>query len=248
MVPRARLCKRLLDRSADGILKDDIVSAAFHDACGGYEGQLRVFLEVLDRQCAAVAHGGLDLEERLAHIIAKRAGIRNVGVDAFFELHAGVAAQIVALPVTGACRTFAPVFLVVITVDLDLVCRRFIEPGEVTAEHEEVRTHGQRQRHVIIMENAPEWSRLIEDCFAGKVDLIITQKISNVSREPGEVAFCSRMLAAQDPPVGIYFVSEDVFTLASYYLEDLLDPEFFPSDDWQLLPNPDTVQGDTSEE
>ena len=98
------------------------------------------------------------------------------------------------------------------------------------------------------MENAPEWSRLIEDCFAGKVDLIITQKISNVSREPGEVAFCSRMLAAQDPPVGIYFVSEDVFTLASYFLEDLLDPEFFPSEDWQLLPDLNTDQGDTSEE
>ncbi len=93
------------------------------------------------------------------------------------------------------------------------------------------------------MENAPEWSRLIEDCFAGKVDLIITQKISNVSRDPREVSFCSRMLAAQDHPIGIYFVSEDVFTLASYYMGDLYDPELFPDENWQILPEPDDDRG-----
>ena len=32
------------------------------------------------------------------------------------------------------------------------------------------------------MENAPEWCRLLQDCMEGKVDLIITQKISNVRR------------------------------------------------------------------
>ena len=87
------------------------------------------------------------------------------------------------------------------------------------------------------MENAPEWSRLMQDCMDGKVDLIITQKVSNVSKSPVEIAFCSRMLATQPHPIGIYFISEDIFTLASYYLEDLKDPEFFPSDDWKLLPD-----------
>ena len=86
------------------------------------------------------------------------------------------------------------------------------------------------------MENAPEWSRLLEDCMDGKVDLIITQKVSNVSRIPEEISLCARMLAAQPHPVGIYFISEDIFTLASYYLADLRDKEFVPSEDWKVLP------------
>ena len=78
------------------------------------------------------------------------------------------------------------------------------------------------------MESAPEWSRLIQDCFDGKVDLIITQKISNVSRKTHEVTFLARILAALEHPVGIYFISEDLFTLASYYQEDLKDTFFLP--------------------
>ena len=85
------------------------------------------------------------------------------------------------------------------------------------------------------MENAPEWTRLIEDCMEGKVDLIITQKVSNVSKTPEEISFCSRMLAALPHPIGIYFISEDIYTLASYYMEDLRDTEFMPAPDSQVL-------------
>ena len=63
------------------------------------------------------------------------------------------------------------------------------------------------------MENAPAWSSLMEG-----------------------------LLATQVHPVGIYFISEDIFTLASYYLEDLRDIEFFPSPDW--TPLPDEVERD----
>lgn len=87
------------------------------------------------------------------------------------------------------------------------------------------------------MESAPEWCRLLTDCFTGKVDLIITQKVSNVTRKYYEITFLSRILAAMTPPVGIYFVSEDIYTLASYYQHDLKDTVFFPSEDWQLLPD-----------
>lgn len=65
------------------------------------------------------------------------------------------------------------------------------------------------------MESAPEWCRLLDDCFDGKVDLIITQKVSNVSKKSQEITFVSRLLASLDNPVGIYFISEDIFTLAS---------------------------------
>lgn len=93
------------------------------------------------------------------------------------------------------------------------------------------------------MERAPAWKRLLDDCTEGKVDLIITQKVSNVSKRPFELTFCARLLAALDPPIGIYFVSEDIFTLASYYQEDLKDPFFLPSPDWLPLPDEDTEQG-----
>ena len=78
------------------------------------------------------------------------------------------------------------------------------------------------------METAAEWSRLLEDSFDGKVDLIITQKISNVSKKISEITWCARLLAAQENPIGIYFVSEDIFTLATYYMDDLRDTAFLP--------------------
>lgn len=85
------------------------------------------------------------------------------------------------------------------------------------------------------MEYSKEWCCLLEDCFTGKVDLIVTQKVSNVSSDWHEMAFMARMLAAQEHPVGIYFISEDLFTLASYYQSDLRDEGLFPAG-WQMLP------------
>lgn len=87
------------------------------------------------------------------------------------------------------------------------------------------------------MENAKEWSRLLQDCLDGKIDLIITQKVSNVTKDPDEITLCARMLATQRKSVGIYFVNEDIFTLASYYQEDMRERKFFPSPDWKMLPD-----------
>lgn len=80
------------------------------------------------------------------------------------------------------------------------------------------------------MANAPEWCRLLEDCFSGRVNLIITQKVSNVVRKDNckEITFIAGILASQECPVGIYFVSENIFTLATYYLEDMHALDFFP--------------------
>ncbi len=89
------------------------------------------------------------------------------------------------------------------------------------------------------MESAPEWGRLLTDAEEGKVDLILTQKVSNVSRKTYEVDFCARMLACLEKPVGIYFISEDLFTLASYYRDDMKNLSFFPTPDWQILPDDD---------
>ena len=92
------------------------------------------------------------------------------------------------------------------------------------------------------MESAPEWCRLLDDCFDGKVDLIITQKVSNVSKKSQEITFVSRLLASLDKPVGIYFISEDIFTLASYYKADIQDKDSLP-EGFQVLPEPN-VRGE----
>ena len=78
------------------------------------------------------------------------------------------------------------------------------------------------------MSSSPEWARLLEDCMAGRLDLILTQKISNVSGDPLAMSLCAQILAAKTPPTGIYFIAEDIFTLASYYLEDLRDAALLP--------------------
>lgn len=95
------------------------------------------------------------------------------------------------------------------------------------------------------MESAPQWGQLLQDCVDGKVDLIITQKISNVSKKSHEITLCARLLAQQKPPIGIYFISEDIFTLASYYLEDMQDVQFLPTPDWKPLPDTDGREEDT---
>ena len=87
------------------------------------------------------------------------------------------------------------------------------------------------------MESAKEWCRLLSDCFGGKVDLIITQKVSNVPKKHYEITILARVLAALNKPVGIYFVSENIFTLASYYQHDMRDKVFFPSENWKVLPD-----------
>ena len=82
------------------------------------------------------------------------AGVGDVGVNAFLKAELGRAAQVVALPVPGAVGAFAPVFLHVRAVDHDLVRGAFVEAGEVPTQHQEVRAHGQRQGHVVIVDNA----------------------------------------------------------------------------------------------
>lgn len=78
------------------------------------------------------------------------------------------------------------------------------------------------------MESSPEWCRLLGDCFEGKVDLIVTQNKSSVSTDGEELGFIARILAAQKHPIGIYFISDDIYTLASYYRADLKNDDVLP--------------------
>ena len=85
------------------------------------------------------------------------------------------------------------------------------------------------------MSNSKEWCRLLDDCFRGRVNLIVTRLLKGVSRDVHEIEFVARVLARHNPPIGIYFRSEDIFTLASYFQGDLQDGGFLP-DGWNVLP------------
>ena len=102
---------------------------------------------------AAVAHRRFDLGQRKVDIVMQGACIRHVGIYAFLELHARVAAKVVALPVARAVGAFAPVFLDVIAVDIQLVGRRFVEAREISAQHDEIRAHRQRQCHMVVVDD-----------------------------------------------------------------------------------------------
>ena len=55
--------------------------------------------------------------------------------------------------------------------------------------------------------------RMIEDCHAGKIDLIVTKSVSRFARNILDCIGYVRQLKAQNPPIGVYFETENIFTL-----------------------------------
>ena len=133
------------------VFEHHVMGAAFDDAGGGDEGDAGIFLELRDRQSTAVAHGGFDFVQGHLNVVLEAAGVRYVGIDAFFEGELACAAHIVALPVAGAGGTFAPVLFHVVAADVDLVGGAFVKAGEVAAQHDEVSAHSQSQGHVVVV-------------------------------------------------------------------------------------------------
>ena len=129
------------------------MGAAFDDGGRADQGQACLFLELGDREGAAVAHRGLDLVERAAHTVLEGAGVGNVGVDALDKAELRGAAQVVTLPVACTRRTLAPVLLHVLAVDVDALGRALIEAGEVATKHHKVGTHSKGERHVVVVDD-----------------------------------------------------------------------------------------------
>ena len=155
----------------------DIVVAALDNGGGGNQSQLSIALQVGNVDDAHIAHGRLDLVQALGHIVLQRTGVSDVGVNALFKDQAALAAQVIALPVAGAVGTFAPIFLHILAVDQDLVGGAFIEAGEVAAQHDEVRAHGQGQGNVVVVDDTAVGADgdvdagLLEIFVAGLADL-----------------------------------------------------------------------------
>ena len=57
--------------------------------------------------------------------------------------------------------------------------------------------------------------QMIQDCKAGKIDLILTKSVSRFARNILDCIGYARQLAAMQPPIGIFFETERIFTLNS---------------------------------
>ena len=58
-----------------------------------------------------------------------------------------------------------------------------------------------------------EFNKMIADCKAGKIDMIITKNVSRFARNIMDCLGITRKLAEMEPPVGVFFESECIFSL-----------------------------------
>lgn len=59
------------------------------------------------------------------------------------------------------------------------------------------------------------FQQMIEDCCAGKIDLILTKSVSRFARNIRDCLEIVRTLKALNPPVGVYFEAENLNTIES---------------------------------
>ena len=55
--------------------------------------------------------------------------------------------------------------------------------------------------------------RMIADCQSGKIDLIVTKSVSRFARNIIDCIGYVRQLKAAEPPIGVFFETENIFTL-----------------------------------
>lgn len=64
------------------------------------------------------------------------------------------------------------------------------------------------------VKNRKEFNHMIEDCKAGKIDMIVTKSVSRFARNVVDCIKYARMLRSLSPPVAIYFETENINTLS----------------------------------
>lgn len=62
-----------------------------------------------------------------------------------------------------------------------------------------------------------DFLRMIEDCMMGKVDLVVTKSVSRFARNIVDCIGIVRKLRSLNPSVGVYFESENIYTLHPDY-------------------------------
>ena len=63
------------------------------------------------------------------------------------------------------------------------------------------------------LQHRDSFIRMIEDCKDGKIDLIVTKSVSRFARNVLDCIGYVRQLKAMNPPIGIFFETENIFTL-----------------------------------
>ena len=58
-----------------------------------------------------------------------------------------------------------------------------------------------------------EFNRMITECKAGKLDLLITKSVSRFARNVVDFLGMVRMLSERNPPIGVFFEAENIFSL-----------------------------------
>ena len=59
-----------------------------------------------------------------------------------------------------------------------------------------------------------QFNQMIEECLGGKYDLIVTKSVSRFARNVVDGIELARRLKNHNPPIGIFFESDNIFTLA----------------------------------
>jgi DNA invertase Pin-like site-specific DNA recombinase len=63
------------------------------------------------------------------------------------------------------------------------------------------------------------FNQMIADAKAGKIDLIITKNVSRFARNVGDFVTTVRMLAEHNPRIGVFFESENIFSLKEWFFK-----------------------------
>lgn len=63
------------------------------------------------------------------------------------------------------------------------------------------------------LQHRDNFIRMIDDCRAGKIDLIVTKSVSRFARNIIDCIGYVRQLKASEPPIGVFFETENIFTL-----------------------------------
>ena len=67
------------------------------------------------------------------------------------------------------------------------------------------------------MEDQKGMQQLIEDCKAGKIDLVLTKSVARFARNLSECFSVIETLNHLNPPVGVKFETDDIYTLDSSF-------------------------------
>ncbi len=65
------------------------------------------------------------------------------------------------------------------------------------------------------LKNRTEFNAMLDACWRGKYDLIVTKSVSRFARNLVDCISLVRRLKAHNPPIGVYFETDNLFTLSS---------------------------------